>query len=106
MNFIKASTRDTQEVTYLGEAVEFFSTTEVATAIKGIKPGKAADEDEIRSEMLKALTEEGILWLRRVCQVARKFGKTPRDWQTDVIIPIFTKEYRMQMHKLQRNITS
>ena len=42
--------------------------------------------------MLKALTAEGILWLTRVCQVAWKFGKTPRDWQTGVIIPIFKKE--------------
>ena len=38
--------------------------------------------------MLKALTGEGILWLTRVCHVAWKFGKTPRDWQTGVIIPI------------------
>ena len=52
----------------------------MATAIKGIKSGKAAGEDEIRPEMLKALTGEGILWLTRVCQVAWKFGKTPRDW--------------------------
>ena len=42
--------------------------------------------------MLKVLTGEVILWLtRRVCQVAWKFGKTPRDWQTGVIIPIFKK---------------
>ena len=41
--------------------------------------------------MLKALTGEGILCLTRVCQVAWKFGKTPRDWQTGVITPIFKK---------------
>ena len=29
--------------------------------------------------------------LTRVCQVAWKLGKTPRDWQTGVIIPIFKK---------------
>ena len=39
--------------------------------------------------MLKALTGEGILWLMRVCQAEWKFGKTLRDWQTDVIISIF-----------------
>ena len=54
----------------------------MATTIKGINSGKAAGEDEIRPEMLKALTGEGIFWLTRVCQVAWKFGKTPRDWQT------------------------
>ena len=78
-------------MTHLGED-EVFTAAEVATVIKGIKSGKAAGEDEIRPEMLKALTGGGILWFTRVCQVAWKFGKTPRDWQTGVIIPIFKKE--------------
>ena len=63
----------------------------VGTAMKGIKSGKAAGEDEIRPEMFKALTGEGILWLTRVRQVAWKYGKALRDWQTGVIIPIFKK---------------
>ena len=46
--------------------------------------------------MLKALTGEGILWLTRVCQVSSKHGKTPRDWQTGVIFPIFKKGDRKQ----------
>ena len=81
-------------MTHLGED-EVFTAAEVATAIKGIKSGKAAGQDEIRPEMLKALTGEGILWLTRVCQVAWKLGKTPRDWQTGVIIPIFKKGDRL-----------
>ena len=95
LNPVKESTRDTNEVTHLGED-EVFTAAEVATAIKGIKSGKAAGEDEIRPEMLKALTGEGFLWLTRVCQVAWKLGKTPRDWQTGVIIPIFKKGDRKQ----------
>ena len=90
LNPVKASTRDTHKVTHLGEE-EVFTAAEVTRAIKGIKSGKAAGEDEIRPAMLKALTGEGILWLTRVCQVACKFGKTPNDWQTGVIIPIFKK---------------
>ena len=43
----------------------------MAAAIKGIKSGKAAGEDEIRLEMLKALTGEGIPWLTRVCLLAK-----------------------------------
>ena len=73
-----------------------FTAAEVATAIEGIKSGKAAGENEIRPKTLKALTRKGILWLARVCQVAWKFGKTPRDWQTGVIIPIFKKRDRKQ----------
>ena len=61
---MKASSRDTQEVTYLGEE-KVFTAAEVATAVKEIKSGKAAGEDEIRPEMLKALTGEDILWLRQ-----------------------------------------
>ena len=95
MNPVKASTRDTLEVTNLGED-EVFTAAEVATAIKGVTSGKAAGEDKIRPEMLKALTGEGILWLTRVCQVAWKLGKTPRDWQTGVIISIFKKGDRKQ----------
>ena len=85
----------THKVTHLGKE-EVFTAAEAATAIKGIKSGKAAGEDEIRPEMLKALTGEGILSLRRVRQVAWKYGKTPINWQTGVIIPIFKKGDRTQ----------
>ena len=90
LNPIKASTCYTHEVTCFGEE-EVFTAAEVATAIKGIKSGKASWEDEIRAEMLKALTGEGILRLTCMCKVAWKFGKAPRDWQTGVIILIFKK---------------
>ena len=59
---MKALTRDKHKVTHLGKE-EVFTAAEVATAIKGIKFGKAAGEDKIRLDMLKALTGEGILWL-------------------------------------------
>ena len=49
-------------MTHLGEE-EVFTATEVAKLIKQIKSGKAAGEDVIRLEMLKALTGEGILRL-------------------------------------------
>ena len=90
MNPVKVSTRDTHKVTQPGKE-EVFTAEEVTTKIKGIKSEKAAGEDEIRPEMLKALTRVRILWLTRTRQVACKFGKTTRDWQTGVIISIFTK---------------
>ena len=95
MNPVKASTRDAQEVTHLRED-EVFTAAEVPTTIKRMKSGIAASEDEIRPKMLKALTGNGILWLKRVCQVSRKFGKTFRDCQTSVIIPIFKTRDRKQ----------
>ena len=82
-------------MTHLGED-EVFTAAKVATAIKEIKSQKAAGENEIRPETLKVLTGEGILWLTRMCQVVWKFGKTPRDWQTGVIIPIFKKGDRQK----------
>ena len=49
--------------------------------------------------MLKAPTGEGILWLARKCHVAWKFGKSPKDWQTGVIIPIFKKgDHQQRTH--------
>ena len=59
LNPVKTSIRDTHEVTHLGEE-EVFTAAEVATAIKGIESGKTAGEDEIKPEMLKALTGEEI----------------------------------------------
>ena len=61
-------------------------------------PGKAPGEDEIRPEMLKVLTGEGILLLTRVCQVAWKFGKIPKDWQTGVSISILKKKIANNVH--------
>ena len=95
LNPVKASTRDTHKMTHLGKE-DVFTAAETGTAITGIKSRKAAGEDEIRPEMLKALTGEGILWLTQVCQVAWKFGKTPKDWQTGVIFPMFKKGNRKQ----------
>ena len=62
LNPVKGSTRDTQKVTHLGKD-KVFTAAEVAMAIKGIKSGKAAGDDEIIPKLLKVLTEEGILWL-------------------------------------------
>ena len=56
---------------------EVFTVAEVATAIKGIKSGKAADEDEIILEMLKALTAKEIFWLTRGVKLSGNLAKLP-----------------------------
>ena len=58
---------------------EVFTLTEVAAAIQGLKFGKAAGEDELRPEMLKALKVKGVRWLIRMCQVACELRKTSKD---------------------------
>ena len=64
---------------------------EVNSAIKSLKAGKAPGVDDIRPEMLKAMNCFGIRWLTRVCKVAWKTGKVPKQWQTSVLIPIHKK---------------
>ena len=94
LNPVRATPTDTCDTIDFGNE-EVFTLTKVAAAIRGLKSEKAAGEDEIRPEMLKALNR-GVRWLTRVCQVAWKFGKTPNDWQTRVIIPIYKKGDRKE----------
>ena len=46
--------------------------------------------------MLKALNEEGVRRLTRACLAAWKLEKTPKDWQSNVIIPIYKKGDRKE----------
>src|SRR5699024_552234 len=64
---------------------------EVVKAIERTKTGKAAGDDEIRPEMLKAVGGTGIDWLTRVFQVAWDIGEAPLDWQASIVVPIFKK---------------
>ena len=83
------------KVTHVREET-LLTAEEVSASVRSLKSGKAAGQDEIRPEMLKALSGEGVLWLTRVCQVAWKNGKVPKDWQSSVIIPIFKKGDRKE----------
>ena len=68
----------------------------MASTIRGLEYGNAPGKDEIRPEMLKTLNGEGLRWLTRVCQMACNLGKTPKDWQTGVIIPTYKKGNRKE----------
>ena len=83
---LRVASTDTCDSTDFGKE-EILTMTEVEATIRGLKFRNAADEDEIRPEMLKLLNGEEVGWLTRVCQVARKFGKIPKD----VIIPLYKK---------------
>ena len=59
--------------------------------IESLKTEKAPDEDDIRPEMLKAMTMYGVRWLTRVCQVACRTGQAPKQCHASVIILIHKK---------------
>ena len=86
LNPVRATSTDTCDTIDFGKE-EVFTLTEVAVAVRGLRSGKAAGKDEIRSEMLKAINREGVRCLTKVCQMAWKLGKTAKDWQTVTIIP-------------------
>ena len=79
LNPVRATPTDTYNTIDFGKE-KVFALTEVAAAIRGLKSEKYTAEDKIRPEILKALNEEGIRWLTRVCQVANleKHQKTGR----------------------------
>ena len=91
LNPVRATPTDTCDTIDYGKE-EIFTLTKAAVAIRGLKSGKAAGEDEILPEMLKVLNREGVRSPTRVCQVAWKLGNTPKDRQTAVIIPIIREK--------------
>ena len=76
LNHVKASIRDTHEVTHLAEE-EVFTAAEMATAIKGIKFKRASGEDEIRPEMLKVLIGKEISGQRECVKLRASLAKLP-----------------------------
>ena len=64
MNPKKATPTDTCDSIDF-EKEEVFKLTKVAAAIRGLKSGKAAAENETRPEMLKALNGKKIGWLSK-----------------------------------------
>ena len=51
-----------------------------------------ASDDQIWPEKLKVHQNQRVHWLTRVCQVVKKLGKTPKGWQTSVIISLLFLE--------------
>ena len=105
LNPVKTSTRDAHKVTHLGEE-EVFTAAEVATTIKGIKLGKAAGEAEIRREMLKALTGEGILLLTRVLSSCVEVWQNSQRLANGCDYSDIQERRSQAMYKLQSDITS
>ena len=59
------------------------------TAIKVMKPGKAAGPSEVCAEILSASGEVGVNVMVELCQhVFDEKGMTD-EWQTSVLVPVF-----------------
>lgn len=64
---------------------------EVEDALRNIKVGKAGGEDNIAPEMMKWIGREGIKWMHIICNEAWKMEKIPKDWENNLILPIYKK---------------
>ena len=88
------------------ERIENFSLTELATALKQLKAGKAADANNISAEMLKS----GGLKLRDVIlkcfnDIIRPDGDTPREWHK-TLIKVLHKNEDMRLPQNYRPIAT
>ena len=70
--------------------------TELMSAIKKIKVGKAAGIDEIYPEMIIHQGLEANQILLKICQIAYKTKRVPKDWTISKIIPIHKSGSTMQ----------
>lgn len=64
---------------------------ETKDALRKTKNGKAAGEDGISAEMLKKGGPVIIRWLTRIFQQAWTMEKVPKDWERNIIVPLYKK---------------
>ena len=69
--------------------IQEFSDVDVREAVKQAKNGKAGEPTGLVAEMLQAAGEDGIKWLRSVCNQALKEGVVPDDWKKSMLVPVF-----------------
>ena len=65
------------------------SEEEVATAIKGLKIGKAAGPTGVVSEMIKAAGGFGSRWMTDLITNIVKEGCIPDDWRKSILVPVY-----------------
>ena len=53
------------------------------------KNGKAGGPTGLVVEMLQAAGEDGIKWLRSVCNQTMNEGVVPDDWRKSVLVPLY-----------------
>ena len=61
----------------------------VATAIKGLKMGKAAGPTGVVSEIMKAAGDFGSRWMTDLINNIVKEGCIPDDWRKSILVPVY-----------------
>jgi hypothetical protein len=57
--------------------------------MRRMKTGKAAGQSGIVTEMIKAMGEDGVLWMTEVCNRIVRERRIPEDWQRSILVPIY-----------------
>lgn len=70
---------------------ESITEEEVCLAVKKMRNGKAAGEDEITPELIKKGGEVVIQWLKKLYNQCWETETIPQDWEKNVIVPIHKK---------------
>lgn len=65
---------------------------EVIKAIKKLKKGKTAGNDQISGEMLKRMGKIGVQFISSLYNRCWNEGDIPEEWKMGIVIPIFKKE--------------
>ena len=78
----------TTEVSMAGESIEKIICKEIVSAIKAMKPGKAAEPSKLCAEMISAGGEVEISVRMELCQYVLNGKGMPDEGQTNVLVPI------------------
>ena len=73
------------------EPLQDITIGEVKMAIKKMKNGKAAGDDNLPADIMKKLGEEEMIWLTKLINLAWTKKEVPEDWGRAVICPIHKK---------------
>ena len=57
--------------------------------MRRMKTGKAAGQSGIVTEMIKAMGEDGVIWMTEICNRIVRKRRIPEDWQRSVLVPIY-----------------
>ena len=72
------------------------SKDEIKEALRKMPNGKAEGPDLIPVEVWKCLGDEGLEWLTELFNVIFKTAKMPKEWRSNIIIPLYKNKGDIQ----------